>query len=93
MKKQLTLDLTPKQYQQLVETVFVGTGYIEDRWGSEEDCDDLLQQILEQADVFGKKAITIAPPELDGMLYICRDLEIDLTPYMYDDTETDIFLN
>lgn len=83
MKKQLTLDLTPKQYQQLLETVFVGSVLLDEgRWSSlEEENEELLQQILQKAPVFGKENLVFNNERLGETLSISRELEEELIPY------------
>lgn len=87
MKQQLTLDLTPKQYQQLLETVFVGSVRLgEGRWSSlKEENEELLQLILEQAPVFGKEDLVFSDAVLGEILSITKELEEELEPYFFDD--------
>ncbi len=87
MKKQLTIDLTPKQYEQLLETVFVGSIRLDEgRWSClEQENEELLQLILQKAPVFGKENLVFRE-ELHGeTLSITSELEDELMLYLFDD--------
>lgn len=95
MRKELKLDLTPKQYQQLLETVFVGSVRLDEgRWSSmKEENEELLQLILQRASVFGKEHLVFSDELLGETLSITKDFEEELMPYFFDDVDMDIHLN
>lgn len=93
MKKKLTLELTPMQYQQLLETLFIGSirlDYDEMYSLLKAGHTRLLRDVLKKAPDFGKENLI----QVIGNDYsISRELEERVMPYMFDDGDDFYFFD
>ena len=82
MKAKLELELTPKQYQQLVECYFTGSVHLsEDLWPINAGNSRLEKQILKQASKFGKEDMVFTLPNGE-ISSISVSTEERLLPYL-----------
>ncbi len=83
-KSNLHLSLTAGQYEKLVEYIFAGQLSVD---GDSLDMDvqvngtNLLNQVLEQADKFGKEDLRWSTPDIPNMYFISHKKEEELLEY------------
>ncbi len=83
-KYNLHLSLTASQYEKLVEYIFAGQLSVD---GDSQDRDvqlfgiELLSQVLEHADKFGREDLRWSTPDIPNMYFISGEKEEELLEY------------
>ncbi len=83
-KSNLHLSLTGEQYEKLVDYIFAGQLTVD---GDSQDRDlqlfgiELLSQVLEQADKFGREDLRWSTPDIPNMYFISDAKEEELLEY------------
>lgn len=87
MKQVLKLELTPEQYQQLVECYFAGSIVLEELYPDQIKNMELGSLINAQASSFGKAELVFTAAQLNGLHTVSLGVEERVIPLLFGEND------